>query len=107
MPVRRAEPMTLGAVLALARRRLGDGAIDDPALEARMIVEHFSGTDRRDAITSPGRVVPPDRLTLIEAALSRRLAGEPIHRIFGWRDFYGLRLALSPDTLEPRPDTET
>ena len=43
----------------------------------------------------------------IDDALARRLAGEPVHRIFGYRDFYGLRLKLSPQTLEPRPDTET
>ncbi len=40
-------------------------------------------------------------------ALQRRLAHEPVHRIFGFRDFHGLRLSLSPETLEPRPDTET
>src|SRR5262245_61332782 len=107
MPARKAEPITLSAVLALARRRLGEGRIDDPALEARMIVEHFSGTERRDAIAAPDQVLPADQVALIEAALSRRLAGEPVHRIFGWRDFYGLRLKLSPETLEPRPDTET
>ena len=39
--------------------------------------------------------------------MSRRIAGEPVHRILGFRDFYGLRLSLSSQTLEPRPDTET
>ena len=48
-----------------------------------------------------------DAAARIEDALARRLAGEPVHRIFGFRDFYGLRLTLSPATLEPRPDTET
>src|SRR5690606_12131695 len=37
----------------------------------------------------------------------RRAAGEPVHRILGFREFYGLKLFLSPATLEPRPDTET
>ena len=32
--------------------------------------------------------------------------GSPVHRILGWREFYGHRFALSPATLEPRPDTE-
>jgi release factor glutamine methyltransferase len=107
MPAPKAEAASLAAILAAARRRLAVPDIADPALEARLIVEHFSGTDRRDAIASPGRTVPADRRALIEDALRRRLAGEPVHRIFGWRDFYGLRLKLSPDTLEPRPDTET
>ena len=107
MPAPKAEAATIGAVLAVARKRLAGRDIDDPALEARLIVEHFSGIERSDTIASPDRIVPADRLALIEDALRRRLAGEPVHRIFGFRDFYGLRLKLSPDTLEPRPDTET
>jgi len=39
--------------------------------------------------------------------LARRAAGEPVHRILGWREFWGLRFFLSPETLEPRPDSET
>jgi methylase of polypeptide subunit release factors len=38
-------------------------------------------------------------------ALDDRLAGMPVHRILGFREFYGLPLGLSPATLEPRPDT--
>ena len=41
------------------------------------------------------------------AALERRVAGESVHRIMGFREFHGLRLCLSPETLEPRPDTES
>jgi release factor glutamine methyltransferase len=39
--------------------------------------------------------------------LKRRLAGEPVARILGQKEFWGLRLSLSPATLVPRPDTET
>jgi release factor glutamine methyltransferase len=107
MPAPKAEAATLADVIAAARRRLSAGDIDDPALEARMIVEHFTGLGRADAIGAPGRLVAADAADRIEDALARRLAGEPVHRIFGYRDFYGLRLRLSPATLEPRPDTET
>ncbi|WP_292089806.1 peptide chain release factor N(5)-glutamine methyltransferase, partial [Mesorhizobium sp.] len=81
--------------------------IADPALDSRLIVEHFSETTRTQAIAEPGRTVDSAALAAIEAALRRRVAGEPVHRILGYREFYGLRLSLSPDTLEPRPDTET
>jgi release factor glutamine methyltransferase len=99
--------LTIREILAQARGRLTVPYIDDPALEARMIVEHFSGTSRADAISSPDRLIPTEVLVAIDAALRRRLAHEPIHRIFGHREFYGLDLLLSPETLEPRPDTET
>lgn len=39
--------------------------------------------------------------------IARRKAGEPVHRILGWREFWGMKFYLSPGTLEPRPDSET
>ncbi|SFP21347.1 release factor glutamine methyltransferase [Mesorhizobium sp. NFR06] len=100
-------PATLGPLLRAARERLAAAGLDDPALDARLIVEHFSGTTRTQAIAEPGQKVGSAALSDIEAALRRRVAGEPVHRILGYREFYGLRLSLSPETLEPRPDTET
>jgi release factor glutamine methyltransferase len=100
-------PAALGPLLRAARERLAAAGIDDPVLDSRLIVEHFSGTTRTQAIAEPGREVASAALSAIEAALRRRVAGEPVHRILGYREFYGLRLSLSPDTLEPRPDTET
>lgn len=100
-------PSTLADLLRAARRSLADAGIDTPDLDARLIVEHFSGTTRITAVSSPEHGVAGESVAMIEAALARRAAGEPVHRILGFREFYGLRLALSPDTLEPRPDTET
>lgn len=39
--------------------------------------------------------------------MQRRRSGEPVHRILGWREFWGMKFYLSPGTLEPRPDSET
>ncbi|QPC85618.1 peptide chain release factor N(5)-glutamine methyltransferase [Mesorhizobium sp. NBSH29] len=97
---------SLGALLGHARRRLSVSFIEDPALEARMIVEHFSSTSRKEAISNPDMPLPPPIVAAVASALDRRLNHEPVHRIFGFREFYGLRLSLSAETLEPRPDTE-
>ncbi len=43
----------------------------------------------------------------LSAMLERRLAGEPISRIRGWREFWSLRFSISQSTLDPRPDSET
>ncbi|GLQ82034.1 release factor glutamine methyltransferase [Mesorhizobium huakuii] len=101
-------PDALGPLLREARARLvATGGVDDPTLDARLIVEHFSGTTRTQAIADPERMIDGNAIAAIEAALRRRASGEPVHRILGYREFYGLRLSLSPETLEPRPDTET
>jgi release factor glutamine methyltransferase len=100
-------PGTRGPLLRPARERLAAAGIADPALDARLIVEHSSGTDRTQATAEPQRAVDAGAIAAIDAALQRRHAGEPVHRILGYREFYGLRLELSAETLEPRPDTET
>ena len=99
--------VTLAQILAESKAALSEADIDDPTLEARMIVEHFSGTTRTDSIARPDTSVSGSVAATIRAAVDRRLKGEPVHRIFGFRDFHGIRLVLSADTLEPRPDTET
>ena len=98
---------TLEDLLRVGREILADAGITDPALDARLLVEHFTGTTRAHALISPKRPVDAATMRQVLDALARRQAREPVHRIIGSREFYGLDLALSPATLEPRPDTET
>ncbi|RVD49606.1 MAG: peptide chain release factor N(5)-glutamine methyltransferase [Mesorhizobium sp.] len=100
-------PEALRPLLRKARARLAAAGVDDPALDARLIVEHYSGTTRTQAIADPERMIEANAIAAIDDALRRRAGGEPVHRILGYREFYSLRLMLSPETLEPRPDTET
>lgn len=99
-------PSTLGPLLRHVRRVLEAAGVAEAALDARLIVEHATGATRTDLLLSPGRAVTPEGARAAAAMLARRLAGEPVFRILGHREFHGLRLALSPETLEPRPDTE-
>ena len=64
----------------------------------------------RDIPVLPHEVLSPldkARQKNLSAMLARRLAGEPISRIRGWREFWSLRFAISQSTLDPRPDSET
>jgi release factor glutamine methyltransferase len=97
----------LAALLAESRASLADAGIDAPRLDSRLIVEHFSQTSQADAIGKPDMALDAEVVSAVRAAIARRIAGEPVHRILGFRDFYGLKLFLSAETLEPRPDTET
>jgi release factor glutamine methyltransferase len=99
--------MKLVDLFTSARRQLTAANLATPDLDARLIVEHYTNTTRTDLITRPDLTVASETLHAIETAIARRLAGESVHRILGYREFYGLKLTLSPETLEPRPDTET
>ena len=96
----------LGPLVRHLRAELEAAGKPDAALDARLIVEHFTGTTRTDAVLDPDRQVDEVSSQKILGALTRRLAGEPVHRIIRAREFYSLKLTLSPGTLEPRPDTE-
>jgi release factor glutamine methyltransferase len=101
------EGAPLRSSFAGLRRELAAAGVPDPGLEARLLLEEFAGATAGDLLARPGRPIAPEALERVALALERRKRGEPLHRILGWREFYGLRLALSAQTLEPRPDTET
>lgn len=97
---------SLARALRDSAARLAKAGVREASLDARLIVEHVSGTTRRDAIADPSRILDSAMIAALEAALVRREASEPVHRILGYREFFGLKLELSRETLEPRPDTE-
>jgi release factor glutamine methyltransferase len=100
-----------GHTVEAARRALAarfrSSAIDSAELDARMLVGAVLGLDLTGMIAAAGRLVTPDQSARIEDSARRRLAGEPVARILGVKEFWGLPLQLSPATLVPRPDTET
>lgn len=97
---------TLGGVLADARRRFTAAGIADPGGDARVLVAGLLGLTQAALIGDGMRPLGAGEAARIEQAVQRRLAREPVHRILGRRAFMRLDLALSPETLEPRPDTE-
>ena len=100
------ERMTLAALLADARQQLAAGGIADAALDVRLLIEAATGATLIEAIRAPDQAVDDDDARRLASYIARRLAGEPVHRILGHREFHGIDLALSDDTLEPRDDTE-
>ena len=99
-------PATLAALLRHVRSGLAASGNSEAGLDARLIVEHATGAARLDFITRPELAVSTGEAASAMAMLGRRVAGEPVHRILGHREFHGLHLTLSRETLEPRPDTE-
>ena len=97
---------TVSAVLSEARRRFSEAGIADPATDARLLVAGLLGLSATEMLTRANEAPANDRIAAIDAAIERRLQHEPVHRILGEREFYGLPLSLSAGTLEPRPDTE-
>ncbi|WP_316161189.1 peptide chain release factor N(5)-glutamine methyltransferase [Bradyrhizobium sp. SZCCHNRI20481] len=100
-----------GVTIDAARRalaaRFADAGLDSPELDARLLIGHALQLDLTGLVMHGRRQLSHDDAQRLETLMQRRLAGEPVARLLGTKEFWGLDLRLSADTLVPRPDTET
>jgi release factor glutamine methyltransferase len=102
---------SLGASVDAARRHLArefrSRGLDTPELDARVLVGHALGLDHAGLAVQSRRALSTDEADAVAALAARRLAREPVARIVGHKEFWGLPFRLNADTLLPRPETET
>lgn len=98
--------MTQRALLDQATRRLAAAGVDSPRRAAEWMLEETTGTDRAGLVARPDAPVDPAAVALFGRMVERRLSREPVQYVLGHADFYGLRLAVTPAVLIPRPETE-
>jgi release factor glutamine methyltransferase len=100
-----------GASVAHARRAVAEqfraAGLESPELDARVLVGHALGLDHTGVVAAASQQISDLSAAQIERFAARRLAREPVARIVGMREFWGLRLTVTPDVLVPRPETET
>ena len=89
-----------------AAGRLRAAGVEGAARDVRLLLAHVLGIEPVDVILRETDAIDPVALTAFEAAVERRRQGEPVSRIRGWREFYGRRFIVTPDVLDPRPETE-
>lgn len=77
------------------------------ARDARDLMCWVLGVDAARLVMDGHEVLSADEAARYEAAIVRRERAEPVSKIIGIRQFYGLEFAVTPDVLDPRPDTET
>ena len=98
---------TYAQALAEARGMLADGGVENAALDARLLLAAAANLDMAALIAGSGDEISELANTAFKDHLKRRIAGEPVARIIGETEFWGLPIRLNAATLVPRPDTET
>ena len=97
--------------IAAARRALSQAfrhaGLDSPDLDARVLIGHALGLDHGGLVSESSRALSTAEAGAIDGIAARRLAREPVARIVGRKEFWGLDLSVTPDSLVPRPETET
>ncbi len=99
--------MTIYEALKSARLTLFKSGIDSASLDASLILSHVTGYDKTRLITHVDEMLSPDLLDRYNALIEKRIKGYPVAYILGYKEFWGLKLKVTEDTLIPRPDTET
>ncbi|CAM4029983.1 peptide chain release factor N(5)-glutamine methyltransferase [Vreelandella rituensis] len=99
--------MTLDTLVMQAAKRLRQAGSSSPRLDADVLLCHVLGRERAWLYTWGDKPCPTWQHARFDALIAARVQGMPVAYLTGEREFWGLRLATSPETLIPRPDTET
>ena len=101
------EAQSLNQAFVAAATSLRQAGIETPELDARLLLCHASGLSHEATIARAREGLRPEAAARLDEAIARRLKREPVARITGFREFFGRTFRLGPQTLDPRPDTET
>jgi release factor glutamine methyltransferase len=99
-------PETLGSTLGAVSAALLEAGFDEPRRRARRLIAAVLDIPMADVFAHLDRLITEDDGDRIARVLRRVLAHEPLSRVLGVREFWGRDFALSPETLDPRPESE-
>ena len=97
----------LRTVIRRAQQTLESAGIPDARLEAEVMVMDVMRMPRHTIFAEQESPVSAAQQAALDAILQRRLTREPLAYILNYREFYGVNLLVNPNTLIPRPETET
>jgi release factor glutamine methyltransferase len=98
---------SVSEALQLVAQTFRAAGIEDADADARVLAGHALHLDRARLISQSDRVLEAREVNAISGLAARRLKREPVSRILGRKEFWSLALAITPDVLVPRPETET
>jgi release factor glutamine methyltransferase len=97
---------TLVQAWTSARDRLKAAGIDQPVIDARVLLEAAADATRADILTDPYRPLTDEQVATLEAYVERRMKRQPVSHIVGRKGFWKIMLNVTPQVLTPRPETE-
>jgi len=102
--------MTIREALSLGKAGLAAAGIENPGLDASLLLAEVLGTSRSSpaiAAGGSGHWLGEGQFAAFNRLIKRRAEGECVAYILGRKEFYGLEFLVNPSVLVPRPDTET
>ncbi|MHC5011651.1 MAG: N5-glutamine methyltransferase family protein, partial [Planctomycetota bacterium] len=98
--------MNVLEVLRRSTRWLGERGVENPRLDAEILLAHGLGCKRMELYVAFDRPLEAEELDRIRELIRRRANREPVAYLTGEREFWSLTFAVGPGVLVPRPETE-
>jgi len=99
-------PWTVRSLLAWGREWLSRRGVDNPRLDAELLLAHALRCDRVRLYTDFDKPLAPEELSRARPLFERRGQREPVAYILGVKEFYGRPFKVGPGVFIPRPETE-
>ena len=93
--------------LTTATKWLSDSGIPNANTDARVLLAHAMGCEPSRLILMEDEEVHPDVFRTFDGYLAAREKFQPVSQIIGGREFWGRWFSVTPDVLDPRPETES
>lgn len=98
---------SVSEAIRLVAQAFRPAGIEEADADARLLIGHALHLDRTRLIAQSDRILEAREIATMSVLAARRLKHEPVSRILGQKEFWSLALAVTPDVLVPRPETET
>lgn len=98
--------MTIFEALKISRAKLAAAGIESASLDASLILSHLTNLSKVQLITHDTDELSDEIIDKLNVLIEKRINGYPVAYILGYKEFWGLKLKVTEDTLIPRPDTE-
>lgn len=101
------ERLSRGQWLALATKQLTDAGIPTGRLDALVLLEDATGTDRAKLLAEPDVLLTDTEQAILDEQIAQRATHLPLAYLRGKTEFYGREFIITKNVLEPRPESET
>jgi release factor glutamine methyltransferase len=106
-PTRCGRTIAVGEAVRQWTAALARSGIDGAGGDVRRLTAAVLEVSAARLLSEPERMLTGAELATLSGYVARRARREPVSRILGQRNFYGRTFAISPATLDPRPESET
>ena len=97
---------SVAEILKAATARLEAQNIDNPRLDAEILLAHVLNCRRLTLYVDSKRILPLESVFRFNELINRRLEGVPVAYLIGSKEFMGLKFSVNENVLIPRPETE-